>query len=106
MNDEDKTGSAPCENSFKSHIMSKPKQWVLSDQTEKFRVFRYEAPEGSESALWVELRWSLKREALYGLPLQCRRRRRVVDSVGRPIKHHAVAKRQAFEAIAWASVPA
>jgi hypothetical protein len=62
MNDEDKTGSAPCENSFKSHIMSKPKQWVLSDQTEKFRVFRYEAPEGSESALWVELRWSLKRE--------------------------------------------
>ena len=62
MNDEDKTGPAPCENSFKSHIMSKPKQWVLSDQTEKFRVFRYEAPEGSESALWVELRWSLKRE--------------------------------------------
>jgi hypothetical protein len=48
---------------------------VLSDQTEKFRVFRYEAPEGSESALWVELRWSLKRELLYGLPLQCRRRR-------------------------------
>jgi len=26
-------------------------------------------------------------------------------SFARPIKHHAVAKRQAFEAIAWASVP-
>jgi hypothetical protein len=85
--------------------MSKPKQWVLADQNEKFRVFRYEAPEVAESGLWVEVRWSIKRELYTAF-----RSNAVDDGVSwvplaRPIRHHAVAKRQAFEAIAWSCVP-
>jgi hypothetical protein len=85
--------------------MPKPKQWALTAQTEKFLTYRYEAPQGSESALWVELHWSIKRE------LYTSWRSNAVEDEGnwnvfaRPIKHHAVAKRQAFEAIAWATVP-
>jgi hypothetical protein len=83
----------------------KPKQWVLADQTDKFLIYHYEAPEGSNSALWVEVRWSLKR-VLY----TAFRSNTLGDSeawipFARSIRHHAVAKRQAFEAIALASVP-
>jgi hypothetical protein len=42
--------------------MSKPKQWALTGQTDKFQIHRYQAPAASESVLWVELRWSIKRE--------------------------------------------
>ena len=84
--------------------MPKPKQWVLSDETEKFLTYHYEAPEGSESVLWVEVRWSIKRELYTSW-----RSEAVGDGAWipflRPVKNHAVAKRMAFEAIAWATMP-
>ena len=81
----------------------KPKQWTLTSESEKFKVFHYEAPEGAESALWVEIRWRLKRELYTAF------RSNAIDdgatwvTFTRPIRHHAVAKRQPFEAIAWAT---
>jgi hypothetical protein len=86
---------------------SKPKRWVLADESEKFRIYHYEAPEGSDSALWVEVRWSrLKRELYTAFRSNALDDSEAWVQFARPIKHHAVAKRQAFEAIAWASVPA
>jgi|SRR5271166_3493194 len=87
---------------------SKKKQWVLSSEGEKFKVYRYEAGEGSNSGLWIDLRWSIKRE----LYVSFRSNAVEAQVLGedwirftRPIKHHAVAKRQAFEMVAWSSVP-
>jgi hypothetical protein len=91
--------------STQKSMPSKPKQWVLSTTSEKFQTWHYEAGEGSNSGLWIDLRWSIKRN----LYVSCRSN--ALDGgekwtmFARPIKHHAVAKRQAFEAIAWASVP-
>jgi len=85
---------------------AKPKQWVLTDQDEKFRIFHYEAPEGSDSGLWIDLRWSIKRELYTAFRSNALDDGAVWVPFARAIKHHAVAKRQAFEAIAWASVPA
>jgi hypothetical protein len=45
-----------------SSHMPKPKQWAITDQDDKFITYRYEAPPGSESGLWVNLRWSNKRQ--------------------------------------------
>jgi len=42
----------------------KPKQWFLADEDEKFRTYRYEAGEGSNSNLRIDLRWSIKRELI------------------------------------------
>jgi hypothetical protein len=83
----------------------KPKRWVLTSEGEKFKVFHYEAGEGSDSGLWIDLRWSIKRELYVAFKSNAIDERAVWLSFARPIKHHAVAKRQAFEAIAWASVP-
>jgi hypothetical protein len=44
----------------------KPKQWVLTSESDKFKVYHYEAGEGSDSALWIGLRWSIKRELFTG----------------------------------------
>ncbi len=90
----------------RSHMPAKPKQWILTEEDEKFRVYHYEAGEGSDSCLWIDLRWSIGRELYTSF------RSNAVDSgevwirFDRPIRHHAVAKRQAFEMIAWQSVPA
>jgi hypothetical protein len=87
-------------------MVAKPKQWPISEQTEKFIVRRYEAPEGSNSRLWIELRWSLKRQLFTAV------RSNALDSgeswiiLDPPQANHAVAKRRAFEMIAWGSVPA
>jgi hypothetical protein len=43
-------------------MSSKPKQWALTEESDKFKVYHYEAGEGSDSALWIDLRWSIKRE--------------------------------------------
>jgi hypothetical protein len=85
---------------------SKPKQWTLGDVTEKFKVYHFEAGEGSNSRLWVDLRWSIKRELFTSI------RSNAIDDgemwllFERPINNHAVAKRQAFELIAFRTVPA
>ena len=86
--------------------MPKPKQWSLAKETDKFHVWRYEAPEAAESALWIEIRWSIRRE----LFMSWRSNAAQDDGESwtpflRPIKNHAVAKRQAFEAITWLAVP-
>jgi len=83
----------------------KPKQWALTAESEKFKVYRYEAGEGSNSALWIELRWSIKRELYVSFRSNAVDAGEVSAVFVRPIKHHAVAKRQAFEMIAWSSVP-
>jgi hypothetical protein len=83
----------------------KPKQWVLTDQSEKFKIFHYEAGEGSNSGLWIDLRWSIRRELYVSFRSNAVEEGQTWVPFARPIKHHAVAKRQAFEAIAWASKP-
>ena len=84
----------------------KPKQWILTNEDEKFKVYHYEAGEGSNSALWIDLRWSIKRELYVSFRSNAIDDGNTSASFARPIKHHAVAKRQAFEMIAWSSVPA
>jgi hypothetical protein len=82
----------------------KPKQWFLADEDEKFRVWRYEAGDGSNSGLWIDLRWSINRKLFVSL------RSNAIDDGARwlrfdpPQANHAVAKRRAFEMIAQASV--
>jgi hypothetical protein len=86
-------------------MASKPKHWLLGDEDERFKLYHYEAPDGSGSGLWIDLRWSIKRGLYVAF------RSNAVDDgefwipFSRPIRHHAVAKRQAFEAIAWACKP-
>jgi len=36
----------------------RPKRWSLGDEDERFKFYRYEAPDGSGSGLWIDLRWS------------------------------------------------
>jgi hypothetical protein len=36
---------------------SKPKRWFLGDEDELFKLHRYEAPDGSGSGLWIDLRY-------------------------------------------------
>jgi hypothetical protein len=81
--------------------MPKPKQWRLTRQSDKFLTYRYEAPPEAESALWVELHWSVKRELYTSYRSNATQDDCSWVQFTRPIKHHAVAKRQAFEAIAW-----
>ena len=87
----------------------KPKQWVLTSESEKFKVFHYEVGEGSNSGLWIDLRWSIRARTLCVVHVSFRSNALDDGAVWvlftRSIRHHAVATRQAFEAIAWASVP-
>jgi hypothetical protein len=86
-------------------MAAKPKQRPIAERTEKFITYRYEAGEGSNSHLWIELRWSLKRQ-LYTVV-----RSNALDSgeswiiLDPPQANHAVAKPRAFEMVAWTSVP-
>jgi hypothetical protein len=85
-------------------MSGKPKQWVLTSESEKFKVDHYKAGEGSNSGLWIDLRWSIRRELYVSFRSNAINGDDTWEIFARPIKHHAVAKRQAFEAIAWASV--
>lgn len=84
---------------------ARPKLWLLDNQDERFKVYHYEAPGGSGSGLWIDLRWSLNRKLFVSL------RSNAIDDGTRwlrfdpPQANHAVAKRRAFEMIAQASVP-
>jgi hypothetical protein len=50
---------------------SKPKRWLLGDEDERFKLYHYEAPDGSGSALWI-----VQVDAgLHPHPLQCVGRR-------------------------------
>jgi hypothetical protein len=86
-------------------MSSKPKQWFIADEDEKFHVYHYEAGEGANSALWIDLRWSIARKLFVSL------RSNAIEDGTRwlrfdpPQANHAVAKRRAFEMIAQASVP-
>jgi hypothetical protein len=84
----------------------KPKQWVLADQNDKFRLYHYEPREESESALWVDLRYSIERQLYVAFRSNAFEDSAAWIPFARPVKHHAVAKRQAFEAISLACVPA
>jgi hypothetical protein len=93
-----------CDTLFASH-MHKPKQWVLTDETEKFRVHHYQAPADSESGLWIDLRWNLKRERYTAYRSNAIDNGEVWVSFERPLKNHAVAKRTSLERVAWLTVP-
>jgi len=71
---------------------SKPKLWMLADEDERSKIFRYEHPEKPD--LWVEVRYSKVTECWTAV--------RCAFSEGwqrwdEPIRNHAVAKRRAFE---------
>jgi hypothetical protein len=51
------------------------------------------------------VRWSIKRELYTAWRSNAVEDKESWNMFARPIRHHAVAKRQAFEAIAWARVP-
>jgi hypothetical protein len=82
-----------------------PNAGLLGDEDERFKLYHYEAPDGSGSGLWIDLRWSLKRELYTAFRSNALDDGETWVPFARPIRHHAVAKRQAFEAIAWSSVP-
>jgi hypothetical protein len=58
-----------------------------------------------ESVPWVEIGSRIKRELYTAWRSNALEDGESWIPFTRPIKHHAVAKRQAFEAIAWASKP-
>jgi hypothetical protein len=85
-------------------MRSKPERWLLGDEDEKFKIYHYEAAEGQDSGLMVDLRWSIAR----GLFVSVRSNAFEEETGIRldpPIKNHAVAKRKCFELIALAAVP-
>jgi hypothetical protein len=51
------------------------------------------------------VRWSIKRELYTAWRSNAVEDKESWNMFARPIRHHAVAKRQAFEVIAWARVP-
>ena len=83
---------------------SKKKQWVLSSEGEKFKVFHYEAGEGSNSGLWVEVRWSVKRELYTAFRSNAVDEGEVWVPFESSVRNHAVCKRMAFEQLAWMTV--
>ena len=85
--------------------MSKPKQWTLTSESEKFLIYHYEAPEASESALWVEIRWSIKRELFTAWRSNAADDGEAWVPFERSVRNHAVCKRMAFEQLAWMTVP-
>jgi len=84
---------------------AKPKQWALTSESEKFRVFHYEAGEGSNSGLWIDLRWSIKRELYVSFRSNAVDDGEVWVPFERSVRNHAVCKRMAFEQLAWMTVP-
>jgi len=84
-------------------MASKSKRWLLGDEDERFKIYHYEAPEGSRSGLWIDLRWS-KASQLF-----TRIRSNVLGGewlkLDPPQSNYAVAKRRAFELIAFRTVP-
>jgi len=73
---------------------SKPKLWILADEDERIKIFRYEGPDDPD--LWVEIQFDKTTE--HWLRVRC-----TFNTPGKwhrfeePIKNHAVAKRKAFE---------
>jgi hypothetical protein len=84
---------------------AKPKQWPIAERTEKFIIYRYEAGENSGSHLWIEPRWSLKRQVFTALRSNALGNGASWIILDPPQANQAVAKRRAFEMVAWTSFP-
>jgi hypothetical protein len=72
---------------------SKPKLWMLADEDERHKIFRYEHPEKPD--LWVELRYS--KVSGCWTHVRCAFTEGDGDRWEVPIRNHAVAKRRGFE---------
>jgi hypothetical protein len=59
----------------------------------------------SNSRLWIELRWSIKRKLFTALRSNARDEGAVWITLDPPVLNHAVAKRKCFEMIAFTTVP-
>lgn len=84
---------------------AKPKQWILTQQDEKFITYRHEAPESAQSGLWIELRYSIGRAVYTSFRTNASEGEPVWIRFDKPRVNHAVAKREAFAAIAYSTVP-
>lgn len=73
--------------------------------SEKWITYRYEAGENTGSALWVEVRWSVKRELYTAFRSNAVDDGEVWVPFERSVRNHAVCKRMAFEQLAWMTVP-
>jgi hypothetical protein len=83
----------------------KPKQWTLVDQDEKYRLWHFEAGEGSDSRLWIDLRQSVASGLYVTIRSNGLDGGKNWIRFAWPIKNHAVAKRSAFALIAYRTVP-
>ena len=84
---------------------ARPKQWILNAQDEKFITYRHEAPEGTQSGLWIELRYSISRSVYISYRTNASDGEPVWIRFDKPRVNHAVAKREAFAQIAYSTVP-
>ena len=64
-----------------------------------------QAGEGSQSALWIEIRWSIKRELFTAWRSNAADDGEAWVPFERSVRNHAVCKRMAFEQLAWMTVP-
>jgi hypothetical protein len=84
---------------------SKPKQWFLADEDEKFRLYHYEAVKGRTATCASTCDGRLAASS------SCSIRSNAIDDGERwlrfdpPQANYAVAKRRAFELVARAAVP-
>jgi hypothetical protein len=84
---------------------ARPKLWLLDDQDERFKVYHYEAPEGSGSRLWIDLRGNMETKLFTRIRSNALGDGKTWIPLRPPQANYAVAKRRAFEFVARAAVP-
>jgi hypothetical protein len=82
---------------------SKPKRWLLGDEDEKCKLYHYEAPDGSGSGLWIDLRYVKATQVFNGIRSNAFENEKWM-LLRPPQTNYAVAKRRAFEMFAQACV--
>jgi hypothetical protein len=83
---------------------SRPKRWLLGDEDERFKLYHYEAPDGSGSGLWIDMRY-IKATQLFTRIRSNALGEGAWMRFDPPQANFAVAKRRAFEIVARAAVP-
>ena len=74
---------------------SKPKLWMLADESEQFKIFRYE--DQKKPDLWVEIRYNKVTGYWTGVRTAWSTPEGSWQRLSEePIRNHAVAKRRAF----------
>jgi hypothetical protein len=73
---------------------SKPKLWMLADENERFKIFRYQ--DQKKPDLWVELRYNKVAERWTHVRCAFTEEDSGWHRWEAPIRNHAVAKRRSF----------